>query len=207
VGAIFDPVGELLVPPEYLPFYTSLSGTSMACPHVAGIVALMLEANPQLNVYDIREILQDTATEMTGLSHEIGAGHVNAYASVAAALSLDPTPYLHEPFGTNVRQAVTSEMAQASLFNGEISEASISNYPNPFNPSTQIQFNLPADGPVRLAVYNLLGQRVRLLVDSANLSAGTHQVMFEASDLASGTYLYRLETPQQTISRRMVLMK
>jgi hypothetical protein len=81
------------------------------------------------------------------------------------------------------------------------------NYPNPFNPSTQIQFNLPADGPVRLAVYNLLGQRVRLLVDSTNLNAGTHQVTFEASDLASGTYLYRLETPQQTISRRMVLMK
>ena len=81
------------------------------------------------------------------------------------------------------------------------------NYPNPFNPSTQIQFNLPADGPVRLAVYNLLGQRVRLLVDSANLGAGTHQVTFEASDLARGTYLYRLETPQQTLTRRMVLMK
>ena len=203
VGAIFDPLGEILIPPQYLPFYTSLSGTSMACPHVAGIVALMLEANPQLDVYDIRAILQDTATEMTGLPHEIGAGHVNAYASVAAALSLDPTPYLHEPFGTNARQANNFEWEQASL----LDEVRVSNYPNPFNPSTQIQFNLPADGPVRLAVYNLLGQRVRLLVDSANLSAGTHQVTFEASDLASGTYLYRLETPQQTISRRMVLMK
>ncbi|HMB92046.1 MAG TPA: S8 family peptidase, partial [Rhodothermales bacterium] len=119
--------------------------------------------------------------------------------------SEDPYVYCADsPFA----RTTTSEFSAATLDAAVPTEVSLgSNYPNPFNPSTQIQFTLPADGPVRLAVYNLLGQRVRVLVDSANLSAGTHQVTFEASDLASGTYLYRLETPRQTISRRMVLMK
>jgi hypothetical protein len=117
-------------------------------------------------------------------------------------------PYVYCDDSPYARTTMGSGLTAETLDAGVPTEVSLgANYPNPFNPSTQIQFNLPADGPVRLAVYNLLGQRVRLLVDSANLSAGTHQVTFEASDLASGTYLYRLETPQQTISRRMVLMK
>ena len=118
------------------------------------------------------------------------------------------TPAAYEG-GTSNRSATASNGVEAETLDAEVPTGVElgANYPNPFNPSTQIQFNLSADGPVRLAVYNLLGQRVRVLVDSANLSAGAHQVTFEASDLASGTYLYRLETPQQTISRRMVLMK
>lgn len=72
--------------PEHLPFYTHMSGTSMATPHVAGIVALMFEANPNLTPAQVREILQRTATNMTGrLAWEAGAGHVNAYAAVAEA--------------------------------------------------------------------------------------------------------------------------
>ena len=75
--------------PEHLPFYTHMSGTSMATPHVAGIVALMLEANPGLTPADVRDILERTATNMTGrLFWEAGAGHVNAYAAVAEATGL-----------------------------------------------------------------------------------------------------------------------
>jgi serine protease AprX len=70
--------------PAYLPFYTHMSGTSMATPHVAGIVALMLEANPNLTPAQVKDILKRTATNMTGrLAWEAGAGHVNAYAAVA----------------------------------------------------------------------------------------------------------------------------
>lgn len=72
---------------EYLPFYTRISGTSMAAPHVAGIIALMWEANPDLTNLQIKTILQETATNMPGYqSWEVGAGHVNAYAAVAGAL-------------------------------------------------------------------------------------------------------------------------
>ena len=77
------------IAPAYLPFYTHMSGTSMATPHVAGIVALMLEANPNLTPMDVSTILQRTATNMTGrLAWEAGAGHVNAYEAVAMAAGL-----------------------------------------------------------------------------------------------------------------------
>lgn len=75
--------------PAHLPFYTLMSGTSMATPHVSGIVALMLEANPNLTPAQVRDILKRTATNMTGrLAWEAGAGHVNAYAAVAEAAGL-----------------------------------------------------------------------------------------------------------------------
>lgn len=74
------------LPLQYLPFYTYMSGTSMATPHVAGIVALMLEANPDLTPAQVKDILERTATNMSGrLAWEAGAGHVNAYAAVAEA--------------------------------------------------------------------------------------------------------------------------
>lgn len=75
------------IEPEYLPFYTMISGTSMATPHVSGIVAMMLEANPDLDPLAVKRILQETATNMPGYEpFEVGAGYVNAHAAVAAAL-------------------------------------------------------------------------------------------------------------------------
>lgn len=75
--------------PEHLPFYTHMSGTSMATPHVSGVIALMLEAHPNLTPAQIKAILEETATNMTGrLAWEAGAGHLNAYAAVAMAQGL-----------------------------------------------------------------------------------------------------------------------
>jgi len=74
------------IEPAYLPFYTTMSGTSMATPHVAGIVALMLDANPALSPGQVKHILEKTATPMPGRqAWEVGAGYVNAYAAVDAA--------------------------------------------------------------------------------------------------------------------------
>lgn len=76
---------------EYLPYYTMISGTSMATPHVAGIIALMLEANPNLTPLETKRLIQETATNMPGYEKwEVGAGYVNAYAAVAAALNYNP---------------------------------------------------------------------------------------------------------------------
>ena len=73
--------------PAHLPFYTLSSGTSMSAPHVSGIVALMLEADPTLNWRDVKDILQKTATNMPGLAPwEVGAGYVNAYAAVQSVV-------------------------------------------------------------------------------------------------------------------------
>jgi serine protease AprX len=72
-----------MIEPAYLPYYTTMSGTSMAAPHVAGIVALMLEADPTLSPVEVKEILEMTATNMPGYeTWETGAGYVNAHAAV-----------------------------------------------------------------------------------------------------------------------------
>ncbi|MCA1577676.1 MAG: S8 family serine peptidase [Acidobacteria bacterium] len=71
------------LPPAHIPFYTQISGTSMATPYIAGVVALMLDADPTLSPDEIREILTSTATKMPGREEwEVGAGFVNAHAAV-----------------------------------------------------------------------------------------------------------------------------
>ncbi len=86
IGVIGTPDDVALIEPAYLPYYTTLSGTSMAAPHVAGIVALMLDANPRLSPAQVKQILQETTTPMTGYATwEVGTGYVNAYAAVDRA--------------------------------------------------------------------------------------------------------------------------
>ncbi|TVQ72642.1 MAG: T9SS C-terminal target domain-containing protein [Balneolaceae bacterium] len=80
------------------------------------------------------------------------------------------------------------------------------NYPNPFNPSTSIVYQIPADDMVRLTVYNVLGQRVATLV-SERQTAGSHTVSFDASRLASGQYIYRLQAGSRVETRTMTLVK
>jgi hypothetical protein len=79
------------------------------------------------------------------------------------------------------------------------------NYPNPFNPSTDISFQIPETGRVRLSVFNLTGQKVATLADEV-MSVGVHHARFEAGDLPSGVYFYRLETGSQLSTRKMILL-
>lgn len=77
------------IEPAYIPYYTTMSGTSMAAPHVAGIIALMLEANPQLSPSEVKTILETTATSMPDYAAwEAGAGYVNAYKAVDASFNM-----------------------------------------------------------------------------------------------------------------------
>lgn len=80
------------------------------------------------------------------------------------------------------------------------------NYPNPFNPSTKITFELPASGYVSLKVYDMLGREVAELA-SGEMTSGTHSVSFNASDLASGTYIYRLTANGNVLTNKMLLLK
>ncbi len=80
------------------------------------------------------------------------------------------------------------------------------NYPNPFNPSTTINFDLPENGNVSLVVYDVLGREVATLVNG-ELNAGRHEAVFDASSLASGIYMYKLQAGAQTEVKRMLLLK
>jgi hypothetical protein len=80
------------------------------------------------------------------------------------------------------------------------------NYPNPFNPSTTIKYSIPEDGFVKLAVYNMLGEEVANLVN-AQQKAGRYEINFNASNLASGVYVYRIEAANFTASKKLMLMK
>jgi hypothetical protein len=79
-------------------------------------------------------------------------------------------------------------------------------YPNPFNETTTIRFNLPEEGMARLKVYNVLGQEVSTLVDE-HLSAGEHQVQWKADKVASGTYLIRLSYESYSKTQKVILLK
>lgn len=80
------------------------------------------------------------------------------------------------------------------------------NYPNPFNPATQIRFGVPEAGAVRLVVSDLLGREVAVLLEGP-IPAGTHTATFEAAHLPSGLYFYQLETRTQRLTGTMVLLK
>jgi hypothetical protein len=77
------------------------------------------------------------------------------------------------------------------------------NYPNPFNASTTIEFTLPEDTEVELAIYDLLGRKVTVL-EKGQKSAGDYKIPFDASGLSSGVYFYRLQAGESTESKRMV---
>lgn len=80
------------------------------------------------------------------------------------------------------------------------------NYPNPFNPSTKIAFKIVGSGNTTLKVYDILGKEVATLVNE-NLPAGSYDVSFDAKNLSSGTYIYRLQSGNSVSTRKMILMK
>ena len=80
------------------------------------------------------------------------------------------------------------------------------NYPNPFNPATRIRFNIKSATRVKLEVYNLIGEQVRVLIDG-NMDEGTYEVEFNGRNLPSGVYAYRLEAGEFLEVRLMSLMK
>lgn len=94
-------------------------------------------------------------------------------------------------------------------FNSELVPTAFSlsqNYPNPFNPATVIEYMLPKTSLVELNVYNILGQKVRTLINSLQ-SPGSYKVNFNSRDLASGIYIYRIKAGEFTQTRKMLLIK
>ncbi|MDZ7757210.1 zinc-dependent metalloprotease [Rhodohalobacter sp.] len=125
------------------------------------------------------------------------------YQTVLRVRSNDPTnPVIEVPISASIEMATSSEDAQDLPQRVQLSQ----NFPNPFNPTTNIQFTLNRTTDVTLEIFNITGQKVATLIQGT-LNAGHHQETFDASSLSSGIYMYRLRTPEQTLTRQMILIK
>ena len=167
--------------------YYMKRGTSMAAPVVTGSVALLLEQNPNYDYDDIIEIFRATAhrDEFTGPvpNNFFGWGKLNIFDAMN-----------HNVTGVEDGETTVVEYSLNQ------------NYPNPFNPSTVINYSVPSKSKVTLKVYDILGKEVANLVDKEK-SAGNHKVEFNASNLSSGVYFYRLTSDNFTETRKMMLLK
>ena len=129
----------------------------------------------------------------------IGANHIiNLFASLYYAETLDTFGVMGEKdFVTDVED-ITETLPTVYSLN--------QNYPNPFNPATMINFSVPKEEFVTLNVFNSIGQKVATLVNESK-TAGTYQVDFNAANLSSGIYFYKITAGSFTETKKMILMK
>ncbi len=170
-------------------------------------------------------IIVDTATFVGDTSgFGIGSGGETVWLENAAGVLIDTvaipalgidTSYARVPDGSNLmmkRTPVTKGFSNGTVVtvtNGRTVAREYSleqNYPNPFNPSTTIRFRMASAGAVKLAVYDLLGKQVALLING-NIAAGEQTVQFRAPHLSSGVYFYQLTAGTYSEMKKMVLMK
>jgi len=199
----YNPDGESTYLPSsgdnYQAFTGRFGGTSAACPLVAGIAALILSVDSDLDAADVDFYICVTAEQVGGYSYtysdgnksqEMGHGRVNAYAAVYTV-------------GGEKKRVIKNE-ADDNL--SAIVSPNITITPNPANPATTISYSIAKSAHVTFAVYSVTGQKVATLVDRT-MPAGRHSVVFDGSSYASGVYFYRLETQGFAKTGKMLLMK
>jgi hypothetical protein len=146
------------------------------------------------------------ATQPLGLDTDSDAGRSYWYDPALESWDLlsnvgfSGNVMIHAYFDSNILSSVNESPIAADAIH------LLPNFPNPFNPVTQIRFALPLEENVQLAVFNLKGEMVQTLLNS-RVSAGWHSVAFDGSALPSGIYIYRLQTASAGRSGKMILLK
>lgn len=133
----------------------------------------------------------------------VALAQVGDITGLEAIDDIDCRPILKVPAGWFSKYAY----ARPSEGGGETGRSfSAGSFPNPFNPEVNIQFSLPEEGHVRLEIFNILGEQVSVLKDEQMLS-GEHFVKWAPNNLASGTYIYRLNYEGQVITKKIMYLK
>jgi hypothetical protein len=165
--------------------------TVSVTPDILEEIAKLWAAIDQLR----HDLEHHTHTYLTGR----GEGHNNTEATTSPAIIMDDSLVSPDELQGDLSQDGPSEaLPEKSVL--------MHNYPNPFNASTRISYTLPEDGWVDIKIYNTLGQHVMTLL-SEQQAAGTHEVPFDATKLASGVYYYRLTMGPYAETRRLTLLK
>jgi hypothetical protein len=170
--------------------------------------------------------LETANPDGSGIDTVVGGGHVDGlaidgsnnriywvdyYGFTVKRVDIDGTNRMDVIGGLGILSGIDTDYNPAAVpveVPAVVPEATslFQNYPNPFNPATTISFDLPGRVDVRIAVYSLLGQQVRVLVQG-EYEAGRHTVNVDASDLASGVYLYRMQAGRSVQVRKMTVMR
>jgi subtilisin family serine protease len=178
--------------------YQEQQGTSQAAPHITGIAALMLERDPALTPENIRTILQQTATPV-GNPNIHGAGRVQALA----ALEATPDPLNCTVVLPSGRTVPCEELAQEPV--------SLMAYPNPASEGIRFSFTSPTRAYVDLAVYDLMGRRLKAL-RSEDMTPGVYSATWNGDDehgrrVPGGIYFARLTLPGGTRTIRLMVRR
>ena len=167
-------------------------GTSFAAPHVAGTIALMVQQNPAKTPGEIKQSIVLTARtdSYTGTApnDKWGFGKLDAYAALQLLAVENRIPESTVPHSMELQQ----------------------NYPNPFNPTTTIPYSITKLSPVRIAVFNLLGQKIKTLIDGVQ-SVGVYRITWDGKDeygkpVPGGIYFYRFDAGKFSQARKMILL-
>jgi subtilisin family serine protease len=174
-------------------YFAIMSGTSMAAPMVSGLAALIKSQYPTYTWLDIHNRLESTTDNIDALNPtyagKLGTGRVNACRAIGGSPVPKDTPELSVP-------------KEFSLYQ---------NYPNPFNLGTNISFYLPERSIVSLSIYNILGEKVKTLVNG-DMAAGSHALTWNGTNdagsvVSTGIYLYKMTAGDKSVTKKMSLLK
>lgn len=155
-----------------------------------------LSTSSSLSAVEIDTTLENTIIELDGLERD-----TDYYYTVRASNGQATSEWSNTRTFTTYTPMASDEPGSLP----QIAELD-QNYPNPFNPVTTISYKLPEDTPVELEVLSVEGRRITVLVDE-HQTAGRHHITFDASDLASGVYMYRLRAGSTVETRTMTFVK
>jgi hypothetical protein len=179
--------------------------------------------------WDVYETFEDFRSATGQDSNSVFSDPLFDFEEEDEILRLKPATTVFETAGYNLHEVVPEDLlgnprpdtpslgaleyigTETPVSNSELYELPpkftlLGNYPNPFNPSTTISYDLREETEIMLVVFDTNGRRIATLV-SERQTAGNHTIAFNASNLASGVYLYRLSTPEQAFTGKMILVK
>jgi hypothetical protein len=154
----------------------------------------------------------DETTQLQSIDQNYVNMDMNSYISLkfnTINISKVPTGYVRDYIFETVGQYSSGgKNLPLKVVNQQIplTNKLYNNYPNPFNPITTIKYDIAKNANVKITIYNILGQQVKLLVDEFK-KAGSYDVKFDATNLASGVYFYRIEAGSFIEAKKMVLLK